>query len=89
MGQGTITLMLLTPGEPRAVVSKNAVCQAAERRLQPAFISYHLIFIITVFYSVFSKLLPRERRKMPLTVLQVCCKLRWLLRSVKVFPLFK
>lgn len=35
---------------------------------------YHLIFIVSTFYSVFSKLLHWEKRKMPLTVLQVCWK---------------
>lgn len=92
MGQGMLTLMLPTPGEPRAVISKHTFCQAAEGWLQPTFISYHLIFVVGIFSSVFSKLLPCKRMKTPQTVLQVCCEyryVRWILRSVKVFPLFK
>lgn len=37
-----------------------------------AFICYHLIFIVSIFYSVFAKLLHCEKRKMHLTVFQVC-----------------
>jgi len=49
MGRRMLTLILLTPGEPGAVVSKNRVCQAAKEWLHTAFINYHSIFIISIF----------------------------------------
>lgn len=68
MGQGVLTLILLNPRKCGAVVSKNP---GSWMTFTSNFYVLPLIFVVSTFYSVFSKLPHCEKRKMPLTMFQV------------------
>lgn len=73
VGQGMLILILLTPGEPGAVASRSSL-PGSWRAVPASFYKLPLDLCNKYFLFSVSMLFPSKRRKMPLTVLQVCCE---------------